>query len=254
MMNDRPTRQNDDAVYGIRAIMEAVRSGKQVDKVLVKQGLSGELASELFSLLKQRNIPMQYVPEQSLNKYGNRNHQGVIAMISPVEFHDLEFLLPTIFEQKGSPFLLILDGITDVRNFGAIVRTAECAGVDAIIIPTKGSAKIGSDAVKTSAGALHNVPICKVHSLKVAINFMKQSGLKVISATEKANQTCYESDLTGPVALVMGSEDEGVSNDVIRLSDMLVAIPQYGQIGSLNVSVAAGVLTYEIVRQRIRLR
>lgn len=244
------SKEFDDSIYGIRPLIEAINSGKQIDKVLVKQGLVGELATELMKLLNERGVPYQFVPYERFAKFGNRNHQGVVAFVTPVEFAELETLVPTIFESGRDPFLLILDRVTDVRNFGAIVRTAECAGVDAIIVPAKGAAQMGSDAVKTSAGALHHIPICKVGSLKMTLNFLKNSGFRTFVTADKGSEVLYDVDLKGPIAVVMGAEDTGVSPDLFKLADGLVRIPIHGKIGSLNVSVAAGVLIYEVVRQR----
>lgn len=244
------SKEFDDSIYGIRPLIEAINSGKQIDKVLVKQGLVGDLAAELMKLINEKSIPYQFVPYERFAKFGNRNHQGVIAFVTPVEFAELETLVPTIFESGRDPFLLILDRVTDVRNFGAIVRTAECAGVDAIIVPAKGAAQMGSDAVKTSAGALHHIPICKVGSLKMTLNFLKNSGFRTFVTADKGSEVLYDVDLKGPIAVVMGAEDTGVSPDLFKLADGLVRIPIHGKIGSLNVSVAAGVLIYEVVRQR----
>jgi 23S rRNA (guanosine2251-2'-O)-methyltransferase len=242
--------QKSDIIYGIRPLLEAVRSGKQIDKVLIRQGLTGDLASELLGALKHSGIPFQHVPYESFAKFKNRNHQGVVGFLAPIALHALEELLPKIIASGKTPFLLLLDRITDVRNFGAIVRTAECAGVDAIIVPAKGAAQIGPDSVKTSAGALHHIPVCRVGSLKVTISYLKESGVKVISASERGSKSLFEADLSGAIALVMGAEDTGITPDVLRVSDAVVRIPILGQIGSLNVSVAAGVMMYEVVRQR----
>lgn len=244
------SKEFDDSIYGIRPVIEAINSGKQIDKLLIKQGLVGELFAELMKLLNEKGIPYQLVPYERFSKFGNRNHQGVVAFVTPVEFAELETLVPTIFESGKDPFLLILDRVTDVRNFGAIVRTAECAGVDAIIVPAKGAAQMGSDAVKTSAGALHHIPICKVGSLKMTLNFLKNSGFRTFVTADKGSEVLYDVDLKGPIAVVMGAEDTGVSPDLFKLADGLVRIPIHGKIGSLNVSVAAGVLIYEVVRQR----
>ncbi len=242
--------ENANEIYGIRPVIEAINSGKQVEKVIVKQGLTGEMASELLGLLKKKSIPVQYVPYERFARFRNRNHQGVVAFVPPVELQSIEMIVPDLFEQGKVPFLLILDGITDVRNFGAIVRTAECAGVDAIIIPAKGSAQIGSDSVKTSAGALNYIPICKVGSLKVTINFLRQSGISVIIASEKESDLLFESDLKGPIAVVLGAEDTGINPEIVRVADQRLKIPVRGKIESLNVSVAAGIVLYEVVRQR----
>lgn len=244
------SKEIDESIYGIRPVIEAIKAGKQIDKILMKQGLTGELAGELTSLIKEKGIPSQIVPFERFAKYGNRNHQGVIAFVVPIELVELESLVPMLFESGKVPFLLILDRITDVRNFGAIVRTAECAGVDAIIVPAKGAAQIGSDSVKTSAGALHHIPICRVGSIKVTLNFLKNSGFKTIITTDRASELLYDVDLTGPIAIIMGAEDTGVSTDLFKQADNLVRIPIKGKIGSLNVSVAAGVMIYEVVRQR----
>lgn len=244
------SKEINESIYGFRPVIEAIKSGKQIDKVLVKQGLSGELAAELLTLMKEKNIHFQFVPIERFAKYGDRNHQGVVAFVIPVELVELESLVPMLFESGKVPLILILDGITDVRNFGAIVRTAECAGVDAIVVPAKGAAQIGPDSIKTSAGALHLIPICRVGSLKVTLNFLKNSGFRTVIATDKGSDSLYDVDLSGPIAIVMGAEDIGVSPDLFRLADNLVKIPIKGKIGSLNVSVAAGVVVYEVLRQR----
>lgn len=241
---------DNEIIYGIRPVIEAINSGKQIDKVLVKQGLSGEMVSELMSLLKSKSIPFQYVPYERFSKFQGKNHQGVIAFVPPIELQSLEMIVPDLFEKGKTPFLLILDRITDVRNFGAIVRTAECAGVDAIIVPAKGAAQIGSDSIKTSAGALHHIPVCKVGSLKMTMNFLRQNGISIIATTEKGSDLLYDTDLKGPLAIIMGSEDAGVTPELVKTADKRVSIPVKGKIESLNVSVAAGVILYEVVRQR----
>lgn len=239
-----------EMIFGIRAVIEAVEAGKEIDKVLVKRELTGTLFMELQQLLRDREIPMQRVPLERIDRITRKNHQGVIAFISAVAYQKLEHIVPMLYEQGKSPLILVLDGLTDVRNFGAIARTCEVAGVDAIVIPARGSVSVNADAVKTSAGALHTIPVCREQSVKEAIFFLKNSGVKVLAATEKA-ATCYtEADLTVPVAIVMGAEDTGVAMEHLRVSDELVKIPQFGTIQSLNVSVAAGVLIYEAVRQR----
>lgn len=243
----KPTR-NDDAIYGIRAVMEALSSGKEIDKVLVRRGLTGELATEMLEQLRYHGVTIQQVPDEKFREFGTRNHQGVVAYVSPVTFQPFEELVARIWEEGKDPFLVILDGVTDVRNFGAIVRTAECAGAHAVIFPAKGSARIGSDAIKTSAGALHHMPICRVGSLKSTINYLKNSGIRVVAATEKATQLYSEVAIKPPVALVLGAEDVGLSPEVLKLADELVAIPIKGNVESLNVSVAAGILIYEALR------
>jgi len=250
-MHYKTEKNNDDVIFGIRTVIEAIRSGKDIDKVLIKRMLKGDLIKELYTELQQNNIPFQEVPEEKLNRVSQKNHQGVIAFISPITFSILEEVIARIFENGQEPLLLAIDEVTDVRNFGAIVRTAECAGVNAIIIPEKGSARIGPDAVKTSAGALYRIPICRVSSLKKALQYMQQSGIAVSGATEKASDTYFNQNFKQPVCIVMGAEDTGLSNDVIRVCDTLIKIPVLGEIQSLNVSVAASVLLYEAVRQRM---
>lgn len=242
----------NEVLFGIRAIIEAIQADKEIDKILVKIGLEGDLSKELFALVKEYSIPVQRVPVERLNRITRKNHQGVIAFVSAVTYSKLENIVPALYEEGKNPFIIVLDGITDVRNFGAIARTCECAGVDAIVIPEKGSVTVNADAVKTSAGALHHIPVCRERSINEALKYLQQSGIKLVAATEKAAQSYTEiNDYVDPVAIVMGSEDVGISNENIRLCDVLVSIPQFGQIGSLNVSVAAGVLMYEVVRQRI---
>ncbi len=242
-----------DYVFGIRAIIEAIEAGKSIDKVLVRKDLSGDLARELFAVAKEYGVLLQRVPGERLNRITMKNHQGAIALISPIIYHHLDNLLPTIYEEGGTPFMMVLDGLTDTRNFGAIGRTAECAAVDGIIIPERNSVSVTPDAVKTSAGALFYVPVCREHDLVSAIKMLKESGVKIVGATEKGAVNYTKIDYTVPVAIVMGSEDVGISPEVLRLCDELAAIPILGSIGSLNVSVAAGVMMYEVVRQRQNL-
>lgn len=237
-------------IFGIRAIMEAIEAGKEIDKIMIRRELQGDLSKELFAMLKPLNIPVQRVPMERLNRFTRKNHQGVIAFLSAITYQKIEDIIPFLYENGKVPFVLILDGITDVRNFGAIARTCEVAGVDAIVIPARGSVSVNADAVKTSAGALMSIPVCKEESLSATIKFLRNSGLKVVSATEKAKDFYTQVDYKEPVAIVMGAEDLGISDESLRLSDNLVKIPQVGTIGSLNVSVAAGVLIYEVVRQR----
>ncbi|HOP04147.1 MAG TPA: 23S rRNA (guanosine(2251)-2'-O)-methyltransferase RlmB [Tenuifilaceae bacterium] len=241
-------QSNSDAVYGIRPVIEAIRSGKVIDRILIKKGLSGELYGELVSVLRENGIHPQHVSAERFAAFGSRNHQGVVAYISPVDFQPVEEVVAQLWELGKNPFLIVLDGVTDVRNFGAIVRTAECAGAHAVIIPNRGTAKIGSDAVKTSAGALHHMPICKVNSLKSTISFLKLSGIKVVAATEKSSKNYTQADIKPPVAIIMGSEDVGVSPEILKQADELVSIPIVGKVDSLNVSVAAGILMYEATR------
>lgn len=239
-----------DMVYGIRPVIEAIDSGKEAEKVFILRGSRSEMFSELMKLLKDRAVPYQFVPVEKLNRLTRKNHQGVVAFISPVVFYQIEDVLPGIYEEGKTPFVLVLDKITDVRNFGAILRTAECTAVDAVIIPSKNTAQLNSGTVKSSAGAIFKVPICRSENLKTTIDFLKQSGLKIAAATEKTDKNFYNFDLTGPIALLLGSEGEGISGEYLKKADLEVKIPLLGEIESLNVSVAAGVLMYEIVRQR----
>lgn len=242
--------QNKDFVFGTRAVIEAIKNDKNISRVLIKKGLSNELFRELMQLLKKHAINYQFVPLEKIDRVTRKNHQGVLAFVSPIQFFDIEDLLPGLYENGDEPFLLILDQITDVRNFGAIVRSAECAGVHAIIIPEKGMARIGADAVKTSAGALHKVPVCKSKNLVYTIDFLQSSGINIVAATEKAEQYYTEAKLNIPVAIVMGSEEKGVSNHILEKSNQKLKIPILGDIESLNVSVATALMIYEVVRQR----
>jgi 23S rRNA (guanosine2251-2'-O)-methyltransferase len=242
-----------DYIFGIRAVIEAIESGKSIDKVLVRKDLSGELAHELLAKVKEYGVLMQRVPQERLNRITMKNHQGVIAMISPVTYHKLENLLPSLYEEGRTPFIVLLDGLTDTRNFGAIGRTCDCAGVDGIVIPERNSVSVTPDAVKTSAGGLFYVPVCRERDIISAVRFLKESGVKVVAASEKGARDYTELDMTVPVAIVMGSEDVGISQEVLRLCDEIATIPMLGNIGSLNVSVAAGVLIYDVVRQRTHL-
>ena len=243
-------QKEKDAIFGLRPVIEAIKAGKQIDRLLIKQGLQGPLYHELMTEVKNHNIVYQIVPVERIEIVTRKNHQGVLAWLSVIEYQYIANLLPMIYEQGQDPLIIALDGVSDVRNFGAIVRTAECLGAHGIIIPEKGSARITADAVKTSAGALHSFPVCREKSIVKSIEFLKDSGLKVICAVEKSGTPAPVTQLTGPSVLVMGSEDKGISRELISLSDYQVRIPMTGKIGSLNVSVAAGILLYEIVRQR----
>jgi 23S rRNA (guanosine2251-2'-O)-methyltransferase len=242
--------KNEQMIFGIRPVLEALDAGKELDKILLQKGLRGDLFHELIDKVRQYDVPLQTVPIDRLNRITRKNHQGVIAFQSRISYHNIEQILPGIFERGGVPLILVLDHVTDVRNFGAITRTAECSGVDAIIIPSKGSAAINEDAMKTSAGALNIIPVCRTDSLEDTLKYLKNSGLKVVAASEKGNVDHFDEKFDLPLAIVMGAEDTGVSARLLRISDSLVSIPQKGKIGSLNVSVAAGVLLFEVLRQR----
>lgn len=240
----------EEYIFGTRAVIEAINKGRTIEKILLKKGLNNELFQELQSLIKENEIAVQFVPLEKINRITRKNHQGVLALISSIEYSNIEILLPGIYELGEDPLLLILDQITDVRNFGAIVRSAECAGVHAIIIPEKGMARIGADAMKTSAGALHHVPICKVNNLFKTIQFLIESGIHIVAATEKGNKIYTEANLNSPLGIVMGSEDTGISPQILKIADEQLQIPILGKIESLNVSVSAALMIYEAVRQR----
>lgn len=244
--------ERNEMIFGIRAVIEAVEAGKDIDKILVKKDLQSDLAQELFAAVRGRNIVVQKVPVEKINRMSRKNHQGVLAFISAITYQHLDDIVPGLYEEGKNPFIILLDGITDVRNFGAIARACECAGVNAIVIPERGSVSVNADAVKTSAGALLHLPVCRESSVFEAVRFLKNSGFRIIAASEKAVVNYTNIDYTVPVAIVMGAEDTGVSKEVLRLCDDMVALPQMGVIGSLNVSVAAGVMMYEVVRQRMR--
>ncbi|EKY11281.1 RNA methyltransferase, TrmH family, group 3 [Capnocytophaga sp. oral taxon 332 str. F0381] len=240
----------EQQIYGIRAVIEAVNAGKTIDRVFLQKGLQGTLYKELLTTLQGAQIATQYVPIEKLNRMSKKNHQGVIATLSPVEYQDFEELVIGVTESGKVPLFLILDHLQDVRNFGAIVRTAECTGVSGIIIPKRGSVSVTADAVKTSAGAVFRVPICKVDNLIDAVYYLQGSGIRVVAATEKTNNLLYSEDFTTPLAIVMGAEDVGISGGVLKVVDSRVKLPMAGEIGSLNVSVACAVFLYEAVRQR----
>lgn len=238
-------------VFGIRAVIEAIESGKQVDKVLMKKDLGGELARELLSVTREYNVPVQRVPVERINKVTRKNHQGVIAFMAAVDYYHVDDIVPALYDEGINPLVVVLDGVTDVRNFGAIARTCECAGVNCIVIPERNSVSVNADAVKTSAGALNYLPVCRERNLVKAVQYLSDSGFKVMGASEKTDLNYTKADFTGPVAIVLGAEDTGISTDVLKLCDTLVAIPEFGQINSLNVSVAGGIMIYEVVRQRL---
>lgn len=237
-------------IFGIRAVIEAIGAGKEIDRLLIKKDLQGDLSRELFASLRGLDIPVQRVPIEKLNRITRKNHQGVIAFTTQITYQHVADLIPTLFEQGKTPFFVLLDGVTDVRNFGAIARTCECAGVDAIIIPSHGSVSVNADAIKTSAGALHTLPVCRENNIAETIKYLKNCGIRMAAATEKGNLNYTKGQYQGPVCLVMGAEDKGIPQEHLALCDEWVQIPILGHIQSLNVSVAAGVLIYEIVKQR----
>lgn len=244
-------RNEEDLIFGVRAVIEAVKADREINRILIQKGMNKDLFMELKEALQGKNFQLQFVPAQKLDKMTEGNHQGVIAQVSPVEYGEIEPLVEAKLEKGEKPLILVLDRITDVRNFGAIARTAECQGVDAILIPSKGSALVTPDAVKTSAGALNRIPVCKTDNLKNTLFYLQQCGMRVVACTEKSNIPLYEVNLRGPVAIVMGSEEDGITSDLLNLADIKARIPLRGEIASLNVGVAAGMILYEKTRQEL---
>jgi 23S rRNA (guanosine2251-2'-O)-methyltransferase len=240
----------ESMIFGIHPVLEALEEGKSVDKVFLKKGMEGDSGRHLMEKLRFYKVPFQFVPVEKLNRLTRKNHQGVVAMISPVEFASLESLIQSLYEEGKVPLLVALDGVTDVRNFGAIARSADCLGANGIIIPFKGSAAVSADAVKTSAGALMRLPVCKVITLKETLQYLVDSGLRIVGFSEKAKQDLHLSDLKGPMVILMGSEEDGISPELRPLISEMVRIPMAGKTSSLNVSVSAGIALYEVWRQR----
>lgn len=243
--------EKDNQIFGIRAIIEAINAKKEIDKVFVQKEAQGDLMQDLMKTMKRNNINFSYVPVEKLNRLTPNNHQGAVASIAPISFVSLETLVESVIETGKKPLFLILDQLSDARNFGAIIRTAECTGVDGIIIQKQGSAPVNGDTVKTSAGAVFNVPICKVDHIKDAIFYLQGSGIKTVAATEKTESHIYDINLNEGVAIIMGSEDRGVNPSVLKIVDEKAKLPMFGTIESLNVSVACGAFLYEALRQRM---
>ena len=242
--------EEQNLIFGTRAVIEAIAAGKNIEKLLVQKGLSNELYSQLRQAMRGSTVPIQFVPPEKLRRITDRNHQGVVAYLTEIAYYDAAEELARVFEEGRVPLVLLLDRVTDVRNFGAIARTAECAGVDFIVIPARGSALITGDAIKTSAGALHRVRVCREDNLKDTIHYMKESGLQVIACHEKTDRLIYDAEFSRPTMIVMGSEENGISGEYLKRSDLQVKIPMAGSIASLNVSVAAGIVLFEAVKQR----
>lgn len=242
--------KDEQLIYGVRAVMETIQSGKHLEKLFVQKNNSSDLIKELLLLSHQHEIPISRVPVEKLNRLTNGTHQGVVAFVSPVQYHNLHHVLAAVYEKGKTPFMLALDGVTDVRNFGAIARSAECMGVDAIVIPTKSSAQINGDAIKTSAGALNYVPVCRDLKFYEAMKYLKDSGLQLVACSEYGESTPDQVDFTLPTVIIMGSEEEGISKEILKISDVISAIPMKGKISSLNVGNAAAIILYEVVRQR----
>jgi 23S rRNA (guanosine2251-2'-O)-methyltransferase len=245
----KPKPNRNQMLIGLRPLQEAIQAGSEIDKVLIQRGLQGEIIQQTKLLIQQHAIAFQYVPAEKLNSISSKNHQGVIAFVSPISFGNFENIIAEVFNRGETPLLVMLDGVTDVRNFGAICRNAECMGAHAILIPEKGSAQINEEAIKTSAGALYNIPVCRVRSIEHAIQILQHSGIRVIACSEKTRKEVYETDLTCPACIVMGSEESGISAEAFRKVDEIVRIPMAGKTSSLNVSVASGIILYEVLRQ-----
>lgn len=244
--------QKSTQIYGIRTVIEAINANEPIDKVFIQRGLKGDLFKELEGILRKNQINTSYVPVEKLNRLTKSNHQGVVANISPITFHEMETLVERVLESDKTPLFLLLDQLSDVRNFGAIIRTAECTGVDGIIIQKKGAAPVTADTIKTSAGAAFKVPIAKVDHIKDAVFYLQASGIQVVAATEKTENIIYDVSFDQPTAIVMGSEDRGISPSLLKAADQKAKLPLLGEIESLNVSVACSVFLYEVVRQRIK--
>jgi len=238
-------------IYGIHAVLEAIEAGKDIDKILLSKTLNDETAKEISDRARQLRVPVQRVPVQKIDRITRRNHQGVLAMMAAVTYYRVEDVVPQLFDNGENPFIVVLDGVTDVRNFGAVARTCECAGVSAIVIPDRESVSVNADAVKTSAGALNYLPVCREHNLVNAVRFLRDSGFKIVGTSDKSQMPFTQGDYTGPVGIVLGAEDKGISPEIMKLCDTRVLIPEFGHINSLNVSVAGGIMIYEVVRQRL---
>ncbi len=245
------SKKNADFVFGTQSVLETLRSDKDIEKILVQRNVKNEAIGEIIRLAKDLNVPVAQVPVEKMNRITRKNHQGIVAFVSSVLYSSLDNVITRAYEEGKVPFIIILDQVTDVRNFGAIARTAECAGVDAIVIPSKGSAQINGDAMKTSSGALNFIPVCREEYLRDAITYLKESGLQIFACSEKATKTVYQADFTVPTAIMMGNEEKGISPAFLEMSDEHITIPMFGQVSSMNVGVATGVITFEAVRQRI---
>jgi len=248
----RPTHETpkrNQLLIGLRPLQEAIQSGREIEKILIQRGLQGDIIQQTKTLIQQFNIPFQYVPSEKLQSISSKNHQGVIAFVSPIHFGNLDNIVAHVFESGKTPLLLMLDGVTDVRNFGAICRNAECMGAHAVIVPEKGSAQINEEAIKTSAGALYNIPVCRIKSIPQTIQNLQQSGITVVACSEKTRKEIYEINLLLPTCIIAGSEESGISAEALRIADEIVRIPMAGKTSSLNVSVATGIILYEVMRQ-----
>lgn len=239
-----------DFVFGIRPVREALQAGKEIDKLLIQKGIQNEAVIELAQDCRRMNIPVTEVPQEKLQRITRKNHQGVICFLSAVTFASLDHIISQTYAAAQMPLVIALDRVTDVRNLGAIARSAECAGAQALIVPERGSARLGGDAFKASAGALSYLPVCREKNLRRAMHFLQSNGLQIVACTEKGDTDIYDVDFTAPTAVLMGSEEDGISPELLALADVKAAIPMAGKIASLNVSVAAGICLFEALRQR----
>ncbi|MCB0756732.1 MAG: 23S rRNA (guanosine(2251)-2'-O)-methyltransferase RlmB [Flavobacteriales bacterium] len=248
----RQSDTDNNLVFGVHPVQEAIDSGKEIEKVFLKKGSTNNQLIQLKGKMRKLRIPFQEVPPEKLNRFTRKNHQGVVALLSPIEYQEISEVVPRLFEEGKVPLILVLDRVSDVGNFGAICRSAECAGVNAILIPSKGSAQVNSFAVKSSAGAIFNVPICRTNHFLSEVRDLAESGLKVVAVSEKGEKSIYQADLSGPMALVMGSEEDGIGDGLMELAQEHVSIPMFGNTGSLNVSVATGITLFERLRQTLK--
>ncbi|MCF8233982.1 MAG: 23S rRNA (guanosine(2251)-2'-O)-methyltransferase RlmB [Bacteroidales bacterium] len=244
------SKRKNNIIYGIHPLIEAIEAGKDIDKILIQKGVHNEVYFKIRELVMGTSIPYQFVPAEKLKRITTKAHQGVIAFVSPITYYNIEDIVPALYEAGKIPLILILDGITDVRNIGAIARSAECFGVHALVVPAKGSAQLNEDAVKSSAGALMRVPVCRDENLSRVVDYLKNSGLKIVSTSEKSETALSDAELTGPLAMIMGSEEKGVDQGLLSKSDLTLKIPMTGLVASLNVSVASGIVLFEVSRNR----
>jgi 23S rRNA (guanosine2251-2'-O)-methyltransferase len=249
--NDKGAKTSAELIYGRHPVVEALENGRTFEKVVLSSGLHGEFEKRVRWLCKEVNVPLQIVPKERLNAITRKNHQGILAFVSPIPFYELEDILPMIYEKGESPLIVLVDGVTDVRNIGAIARSAEAAGAHVLVLPKKGSAQINEEAMKTSAGALNIIPVCRVNSLMHAVDFLQMNGIQVIAADLAGEKMIYDIDLTGPLALVMGDEHKGVNRMLLEKVNHPFKIPMRGQTDSFNVSVATGIILYEVMRQQM---
>jgi 23S rRNA (guanosine2251-2'-O)-methyltransferase len=247
----REKKNDDEFIFGVRAVIEAIKANREINKIMIQKGMNKDLFQELKDTLVDKNFYLQFVPIEKLNKITENNHQGVIAYVAPIAYHSVEELVEKMLEKGEKPCVLVLDRITDVRNFGAIARTAECQGVDAILIPSRGSVQVTSDAIKTSAGALNRIPVCKSDNIKNSLFYLQQCGLRIVACTEKTETPLYQANLRGSVVIIMGSEEDGITTDFLNMADIKARIPMRGEIASMNVGVAAGIVLYEKTRQEL---